>query len=120
MTNAELQVAPRVSCNCGWSSEFPASSAGLEIECPDCGRIHRLPVFGNAGKNDETISVHFRGFFIASAVLFCVCVVVGFSAFDSFYPNGLVVVGAGAAWPLGLLAAWRGQTAQRRRGDRLR
>jgi len=65
--------------------------------------------------SDAVARVSFKPFFLASAGLCAVAVLVAALFARPFYPLGVVIVGGAASWPLGLWVAWLGQRRQLRR-----
>ncbi len=131
-----------VACDCGWTDTFSRGYSGLVVECPRCGRMHRVAMFasgtGEDSQADQEVKrvmdqllrqqqrdvpttsdavarVSFKPFFLASAGLCAVAVLVAALFARPFYPLGVVIIGGAASWPLGLWVAWLGQRRQLRR-----
>lgn len=117
-------------CPCGWTDTFSRGFAGLIIECPRCGKAHRLPTVGDLGADDldsravqrilsrmsdapETISL--RPWLLLSLGICVVAAVLAAALARPFMPWGVVIIGGAASWPLGLLVARWGQRRQARR-----
>lgn len=115
-------------CDCGWTDTFSRGYSGLVIECPKCGKNHRIPIVQSDGADDldpaavqrimsrmepSRVSVNLRPMFIASAVVCVIAAITAVAFFhDRFYPMGVVIVGGALSWPLGLWVAWLGQRRQ--------
>lgn len=138
----KAQPLVTVACDCGWTDTFSRGYSGLVVECPRCGRMHRVAMFrsgtgadsqdeieikrvmdqllrqqqrDDAVTSDAVARVSFKPFFMASAGLCAVAVLVAALFARPFYPLGVVIVGGVASWPLGLWVAWLGQRKQLRR-----
>ncbi|MHC4839375.1 MAG: hypothetical protein ACYTDT_00230 [Planctomycetota bacterium] len=128
-----MSEKPRVDCDCGWSGDFENSQAGVQIECPECGKIHRVPTFsgndesvdvatlnrllGRENTPSEVTTVNFAPLFKLSCVVGLVVIVCAFVFVRSSLPATLGVAGIGLGWPLGVGWAWYSQTRFLRKLD---
>jgi hypothetical protein len=125
------EIKCKVDCACGWTEVFSKAYSGLQIECPKCGKAHRIPTF-DAPDADADIdmstmerlleqqqphakpraSVTFKPLFIFACVFAVVMTAVWLPILWHDWPTNVAVVGGAFAWPLGIAVAWLGQGRQ--------
>lgn len=142
MTKPAPDLTPKfkIACPCGWTQTFSRGYSGLEIECEQCGRRHRIPMIGVADAEADNearavmeklinsqpygqpapgaaaeATVRLKPLFLLSAVVCALAVVAALVFFhDKPWPMAVVIIGGAASWPLGLWVAWLGQRRQSR------
>lgn len=125
------EIKCKVDCPCGWSEVFSRAYSGLLIECPRCGKSHRIPTF-DAPDADAAIDmsmmkrlldqadppprvrVVFKPLLLLSCVFAVVVIAVSLPLLWDRWPANIAVAGGAAAWPLAIALAWLGQKRQLR------
>lgn len=125
------EIKCKVDCPCGWSEVFSRAYSGLLLECPRCGKSHRIPTF-DAPDADAAIdmstmkrlleqpadsaaaSVPFKPLLLLSCVFAVVVIGVSLPLLWDRWPVNVAVAGGAAAWPLAIAVAWLGQVRQLR------
>jgi hypothetical protein len=120
-----------ITCLCGWSEEFSSSYAGLQIECPKCGKGHRVAMFGAQDTTvdmstldhllgrEAPVSVRFRPLLLVSLALALIVSAIALPLLWNSWPVNLAVVGGALSWPVAVALAWFGQARHLRRAKRL-
>ncbi|MEE9312537.1 MAG: hypothetical protein V3V10_09025 [Planctomycetota bacterium] len=114
-----------IECDCCWIGEFKSTQSGLQIECPNCGKIHRVPTFSGEGDSvdmailnrllgrenapSETTTVTFAPIFKLACAVGAVLFLVGILLVPGSLPVKAGVAGIGLGWPLGIGWAWFSQ-----------
>ncbi|MCG3185323.1 MAG: hypothetical protein ICCCNLDF_03538 [Planctomycetes bacterium] len=121
----------KVDCPCGWSEVFSRAYSGLLLECPRCGKSHRIPTFdapdADAAIDMSTmkrlldqpaeappVSVPFKPLLLLSCVFAVVVIAVSLPLLWNRWPANIAVAGGAAAWPVAIAVAWLGQARQLR------
>lgn len=121
----------KVDCPCGWSEVFSRAYSGLLLECPRCGKSHRIPTFdapdADAAIDMSTmkrlldqpaeatpVSVPFKPLLLLSCVFAVVVIAVTLPLLWNRWPANIAVAGGAAAWPVAIAVAWLGQARQLR------
>lgn len=112
-----------IDCPCGWTDTFSKAYSGLLIECPTCGKSHRIPTFDSPEADTgidmsmmkkllepagET-SVNFKPLFTLSLAFAVVVSAIALPLLWERWPVNAAVVGGAFAWPLAIGTAWLGQ-----------
>lgn len=98
------------------------------IECPDCGKAHRIPMFDSpdadadidmstmerlladqAAPTARSVSVRFKPLFMVAVAFAVVVTAIGLPFLWSHWPINVALVGGAFAWPLAIAVAWLGQ-----------
>ncbi|MCB9896010.1 MAG: hypothetical protein H6839_16370 [Planctomycetes bacterium] len=130
------EIKCKASCSCGWTEVFSRAYSGLMIECPQCGKNHRIPTF-DAPDADSAIDmstmhqlleqdppagprpgVQFRPLLIFSCVVAAVVAALGLLLLRNHFPANVAVAGGALSWPLGVSVAWLGQVRHRKKLSR--
>ena len=114
-----------IECECGWAAEFDKSQSGLEIECPECGKIHRLPTFcgkeesvdmatlnrllGRENTTAAPTTLNFAPVFKLSCAVGVLLIIIAVVFMRGSLATMLGVAGIGLGWPLGVGWAWFSQ-----------
>jgi ribosomal protein S27E len=133
----EPEVKCKVDCPCGWTEVFSRAFSGLQIECPRCGKTHRIPTFGETpadegidmstmdkllrpqdepdGAAPPRVTVPFKSLFVLSVVIALLVSAVALPLLWDRWPVNAAVVGGALSWPVAIAVAWLGQIRHRRR-----
>jgi hypothetical protein len=121
------QLKCKVECPCGWADVFSSAFGGLLVHCPQCGKRHRIPMFGDARIDDDIdmkvmgrlldrsekpstpISVKFPPVLLYTSAFALVTACVALVVVEPMLPNAVAVAGGALAWPLAIFVAWMGQ-----------
>ena len=128
------EIKCKASCSCGWTEVFSRAYSGLMIECPRCGKTHRIPTFDapdadsaidmstmqrllqqDPPENAPTgrrVSVQFKPLLIMACVFAVVVAALGLLLLRNHFPVNIAVAGGALSWPLGVSVAWFGQGRQ--------
>ncbi|MCF6228059.1 MAG: hypothetical protein L3J82_05230 [Planctomycetes bacterium] len=114
-----------IECDCGWIGEFKSTQAGMQIECPECGKIHRVPTFsgkvesvdmatlnrllGRENTPSVATTVTFAPIFKLACAVGAVLFLVGILLVPGSLPVKAGVAGIGLGWPFGMGWAWLSQ-----------
>lgn len=134
---SEPEIKCKVDCACGWTDVFSKAYSGLMIECPDCGKSHRIPTFDSPDAdadidmstmkrllNQQTpetgrrVAVRFKPLFFLACTFAFVVSVVALPLLWREWPANVAVVGGAFSWPLAIAVAWLGQRRQLRKSAR--
>ena len=116
----------KVDCPCGWTDVFSASFSGLLIDCPKCGKRHRIPMFGAPRADDEIdmqtmerlletqqdtsrVSLNFPRLLLYALAFAVAAAVVALLLVRPIMPHAVAVAGGALSWPLAMFVAWMGQ-----------
>lgn len=122
----------KVDCPCGWTEIFSKAYSGLQIECPRCGKAHRIPMFDEtpadegidmstmnrllqqdeAGAGAPRVTVPFRPLFLLALVFALLVSAIALPLLWNHWPVNAAVVGGALSWPLAIGVAWLGQRRQ--------
>ena len=124
----------KVDCPCGWTEIFSKAYSGLQIECPLCGKAHRIPTFdetaldesidmstmeqllhpdGEAAKPDTpVVTVPFKRLFVLALVVALLISAIALPLLWNHWPINAAVVGGALSWPVAISVAWLGQRRQ--------
>ena len=130
------EIKCKASCSCGWTEVFSRAYSGLMIECPRCGKNHRIPTFDSPDADSAIdmstmqrllqqdppenapaaprVSVQFKSLFVLSCVFAVVVASLALLLLRNHFPVNIAVAGGALSWPLGIAVAWLGQFRQRR------
>lgn len=133
-----METKCKVDCPCGWTDVFSSAYSGLQLDCPRCGKRHRIPMFGQPQADDEidmdvmskllkqdssaSTSVNFKPLLLGTLAFAAVASVIGtvlvfaLAAPERTLVFTATVVGGSFAWPLAISVAWLGQKRQLKRG----
>lgn len=129
--NEPVTIKCKTDCACGWSEVFSKAYSGLMIECPRCGKSHRIPTF-DAPNADADIdmstmerlldqqtattpthtSVAFKPLFTLACVFAVVVTAIALPLLWNTWPVNIAVVCGAFSWPVGIAVAWLGQKRQ--------
>lgn len=114
-----------IACDCGWNGSFEKSLSGVQIECTDCGKIHRLPTFSDSNSDVDTATLNtllgrrnigsgactvtFAPIFKLACAVGAVVILIGVLLVPGGLPTKLGIAGIGLGWPLGIGWAWISQ-----------
>ena len=124
----------KAECACGWTEVFSRAYSGLLIECPRCGKSHRIPTF-DAPDADSAIDmstmarllqqdapetpastarvlVLFRPLLILSCVIAVIVAALAMILLHGRYPADIAIAGGALSWPIAVCVAWFGQARQ--------
>jgi hypothetical protein len=119
----------KVECECGWTDVFSSGYSGIIIDCPECGKRHRIPTFHSRPEVDEQIdaevmkrllgdhmpempakpSVNFKPLVLLATAIAVVVAVLAMLLIRPILPNAVAVAGGAISWPIAMLVAWWGQ-----------
>lgn len=122
------EVKCKVDCACGWTEIFSKAYSGLQIECPQCGKSHRIPTFddkptdegidmstmgqllgSNMHEDPPAVTVPFKRLFTLALVIALVVTAIALPVLWNRWPVNAAVVGGALSWPLAISVAWWGQ-----------
>lgn len=119
-----------IVCPCGWREEFSSGYSGLQIECPKCGKGHRVAMFGASGTavdmstldhllgREAKVSVRFKPLLLVSLVLALLTSAIALPLLWNSWPINAAVVGGALSWPVAVGLAWFGQIRHIQRAKR--
>ncbi len=126
------EIKCKVDCPCGWTDVFNSAFSGLLIHCPQCGKRHRIPMFGEARIDDDIdmkvmakllerpeenrveVSVKFPRLVLYTLAFALVTACLALLLVEPRMPNGVAVAGGALSWPLAICVAWWGQNRHRK------
>ncbi|MBZ0137068.1 MAG: hypothetical protein K8I27_11915 [Planctomycetes bacterium] len=128
------EIKCKVDCPCGWTEIFSRAYSGLQIECPRCGKTHRIPTFDKPNADDAIdmstmrqllgndsaptpgtgprVTVPFKRLFVLALAIAVIISAIALPLLWGRWPVNAAVVGGAFAWPLAISVAWLGQTRQ--------
>jgi hypothetical protein len=117
-----------VNCECGWSKAFPKTQGGIIIDCPECGKRHRVPMsdqqpfnhedrlvmhrlLGDAMPESRTQqpTVNFKPLVLIVLAVAVVIAGLALAFIRPMMPHAIAVAGGALSWPLAMTVAWWGQ-----------
>ncbi|MCB9932362.1 MAG: hypothetical protein H6841_02970 [Planctomycetes bacterium] len=123
------EIKCKVECPCGWTEVFSRAYSGLLIECPRCGKSHRIPTFDAPDADaaidmstmkklldqpsEPRVSVLFKPLLLLTCAVALVAICVSLPLLWNRWPVNVAAAGGALAWPLAVSVAWLGQARQR-------
>ena len=126
--NEPVTIKCKTECACGWTEVFSKAYSGLMIECPRCGKSHRIPTFDSPNADADIdmstmerlldqqtthevprTSVPFKPLFLFACVFAVVVTAIALPLLWNKWPANAAVVGGALSWPVGIAVAWLGQ-----------
>ena len=128
------EIKCKVDCPCGWTEIFSKAYSGLQIECPKCGKAHRIPTFDDTSLDESidmstmeqllrphgeparpdapVVTVPFKRLFVLALVIALLISAIALPLLWDKWPVNAAVVGGALSWPLAISVAWLGQRRQ--------
>lgn len=125
------EIKCKVDCPCGWTEIFSKAYSGLQIECPRCGKAHRIPTFDETPADEgidmstmnellrpygepekpvpPVVTVPFKRLFFLALTIALLISAIGLPLLWDKWPINAAVVGGALSWPLAISVAWLGQ-----------